>query len=87
MLGAYFPVRFRERLLLKNEQIRKDRIKMINLNGISKEQREICTKGESILYVCKNNLGNFEESEVIKHGGKYYRICACNKHIKEFTEV
>ena len=74
-------------VLLKNEKIRKDRIKMINLKGISKEQREICAKGESILYGCKNNLGNFEESEVIKHGGKYYRICACNKHIKEFKAV
>lgn len=60
---------------------------MINLKEISKEQREICEKGESILYVCKNNLGNFDESEVIKHGGRYYRICACNKHIKEFAEV
>ena len=60
---------------------------MINLKEISKEQREICKAGERILYTCENDLGNFEESEVIKHGGRYYRICACNKHIKEFVEV
>lgn len=60
---------------------------MNNLKNLTKEQREICAKGESVLYACKNNLGNFEESEVIKHGGKYYRIHSCNKHIEEFVEV
>lgn len=60
---------------------------MINLKKPTKEQREICEKGESILCTCENDLGNFKESEIIKHGGKYYRVRACNKHIKEFVEV
>lgn len=72
-------------VLLKNEQ--KKGKNMNNLKNLTKEQREICTKGESILYICENDLGNLKEAEVIKHGGKYYRIHACNKHIKEFIEV
>ena len=60
---------------------------MNNLKNLTIEQHEICEKGESILYTCENDLGNFKESEVIKHGGRYYRVRACNKHIKEFIEV
>ena len=60
---------------------------MQNLKRITKEQKEILSNAESILYACKNDLGNFIESEVIKSNGKYYRIQATNKYITEFTEV
>ena len=60
---------------------------MQNLKNTTKEQKEILSNAESILYTCKNDLGNFIESEVIKSNGKYYRIHATNKHITEFTEV
>ena len=60
---------------------------MRNLKRATKEQKEVCTNGESILYTCKNDLGNWTESEVIKHDGKYYRVRTCNKHITEFAEV
>ena len=60
---------------------------MQNLKNTTKEQKEILSNYESILYTCKNDLGNFIESEVIKNNGKYYRIQATNKHITEFTEV
>ena len=60
---------------------------MKNLKNTTKEQKEILSNAESILYTCKNDLGNFIESEVIKSNGKYYRIKANNKHMKEFTEV
>ena len=60
---------------------------MQNLKRTTKEQKEILSNAESILYTCKNDLGNFIESEVIKNNGKYYRIRATNKHITEFAEV
>lgn len=60
---------------------------MNNLKNLTKEQREICEAGERILYTCENDLGNLIESEVIKHNSKYYRVRACNKHIKEFVEM
>ena len=60
---------------------------MKNLKNTTKEQKEILSNYESILYTCKNDLGNFMESEVIKSNGKYYRIHATNKQITEFTEV
>ena len=60
---------------------------MKNLKRTTKEQKEILSNAESILYTCKNDLGNFAESEVIKSNGKYYRIQATNKRITEFTEV
>ena len=60
---------------------------MQNLKNTTKEQKEILSNYESILYTCKNDLGNFIESEVIKSSGKYYRIWATNKHITEFTEA
>ena len=60
---------------------------MQNLKRTTKEQKEILFSYESILYTCKNDLGNFIESEVIKSSGKYYRILATNKHITEFAEV
>ena len=60
---------------------------MQNLKNTTKEQKEILSNYESILYTCKNDLGNFIESEVIKSNGKYYRIQSTNKHITEFTEV
>ena len=60
---------------------------MQNLKNTTKEQEKILSNYESILYTCKNDLGNFMESEVIKSDGKYYRIRATNKHITEFAEV
>lgn len=60
---------------------------MLHLKCLSKEQKEICENGESILYFCRNDLGNFIEAEIIKHNGKYYRVRSCNKYIKEFVEV
>ena len=60
---------------------------MQNLKNTTKEQKEILSNAESILYTCKNDLGNFIESEVIKSDGKDYRRQATNKHITEFTEV
>ena len=60
---------------------------MQNLKNTTKEQKEILSNYESILYTCKNDLGNFIESEVIKSNEKYYRIQATNKHIIEFAEV
>ena len=60
---------------------------MKNLKNTTKEQKEILSNYESILYTCKNDLGNFIESEVIKSSGKYYRVQATNKCITEFTEV
>ena len=60
---------------------------MQNLKNTTKEQKEILSNAESILYTCKNDLGNFIESEVIKSNGKYYRIQVTNKHITEFMEV
>ena len=47
---------------------------MQNLKNTTKEQKEILSNYESILYTCKNDLGNFIESEVIKSSGKYYII-------------
>ena len=60
---------------------------MQNLKNTTKEQKEILSNYESILYTCKNDLGNLIESEVIKNNGKYYRIKATNKHITEFVQV
>lgn len=60
---------------------------MQNLKRTTKEQKKILSNAEIILYTCKNDLGNFIESEVIKSNGKYYRIRSTNKHITEFTEV
>ena len=60
---------------------------MQNLKNTTKEQKEILSNYESILYTCKNDLGNFIESEVIKSNRKYYRIKATNKHITEFEQV
>ena len=60
---------------------------MKNLKKVTKEQKEILSNAESILYTCENDLGNFMEKEVIKSNGKFYRIQATNKHITEFTEV
>lgn len=54
---------------------------------MSKEQKEILSNAESILYTCRNDLGNFVEREVVKSNGKYYRIQATNKHLVEFVEV
>ena len=60
---------------------------MQNLKRTTKDQKEILSNAESILYTCKNDLGNFMEKEVIKSNGKYYRIQTTNKHITEFTEI
>lgn len=60
---------------------------MQNLKNTTKEQKEILNNAESILYTCKNDLGNFMEKEVIKHNEKFYRVQATNKHIIEFIEV
>ena len=60
---------------------------MRNLKRITKEQKEILSNAESILYFCVNDSGDFIEKEVIKSNGKFYRIQATNKHIKEFTAV
>ena len=60
---------------------------MQNIRNLSKENKEILENAESILYTCKNDLGNFHEKEVIKHNGKYYRVQAVNKQITEFVEV
>lgn len=60
---------------------------MQNLKNTTKEQKEILNNAESILYTCKNELGNFIEKEVIKHNGKFYKVQATNKHITEFAEV
>ena len=60
---------------------------MQNIKNLSKEKKEILKNAESILYTCKNDLGNFHEKEVIKHNGKYYRVQAVNKQITEFVEV
>lgn len=60
---------------------------MKNLKRITKEQKEILSNAESILYTCQNDLGNFIEKEVVKSNGKFYKIQAANKHITEFTEV
>ena len=60
---------------------------MQNLKNTTKEQEKILSNYESILYTCKNDLGNLIESEVIKSSEKYYRIQATNKHITEFTGV
>lgn len=60
---------------------------MENLKRTTKEQKEILNNSESILYTCKNNLGNWMEKEVIKSNGKFYRLQATNKRITEFTEV
>ena len=60
---------------------------MQNLKRTTKVQKEILSNAESILYTCKNDLGNFMETEVIKSNGKYYRIQSTNKYITEFTEV
>ena len=43
---------------------------MKNLKNTTIEQKEILSNAESILYTCKNDLGNFIESEVIKSNGK-----------------
>lgn len=60
---------------------------MRNLKYLSKEKMEIVNNGESILYTCKNDLGNFQEKEVIKYQGKFYRVQAINKKVTEFVEV
>lgn len=60
---------------------------MQNIKYLSKEKKDIIKNGESILYTCENDLGNFCEKEVIKHNGKYYKIQAVNKRIIEFVEV
>ena len=60
---------------------------MQNIKNLSKEKKEILKNGESILYTCKNDLGNLREKEVIKYNGKYYRVQAVNKQITEFVEV
>lgn len=60
---------------------------MHNLKKATKEQKEILSNAESVLYTCKNDLGNFIEKEVVKSNGKYYRIQATNKNITEFVEV
>ena len=60
---------------------------MKNIKNTTKEQKKILSNAKSILYTCKNDLGNFIESEVIKSDGKYYRLRATNKHITEFAEV
>lgn len=57
------------------------------LKDITAEQKEVIGNATSILYTCKNDLGNLQEKEVIKHNDKFYRIAATNKHITEFTEV
>ena len=60
---------------------------MENLKLISKAQENILKKSESILYSVRFCTGNMIEKEVIKHCGIYYRVCATNKYITEFTEV
>lgn len=60
---------------------------MKNIKKLSREERTILENGESILYTCKNILGNFEEKEVLKYNGKFYRIQATNKNTVEFLEV
>lgn len=37
---------------------------MQNIKNLSKEKKEILENAESILYACKNDLGNFREKEV-----------------------
>ena len=60
---------------------------MWHFKRTTKEQKEILSNAESILYTCRNNLGNFKEKAVIKSNGSFYRIQATNKYITEFTEV
>lgn len=60
---------------------------MQNLKNTTQEQNEILSDYESILYTCKNELGNFIEKEVIKHNDDFYKIVATNKHIREFKRV
>ena len=62
-------------------------MRMQNIKNLSEEKKEIFENAESILYACKNDLGNFREKEVIKCNGKYYRVQAVNKQITEFVEV
>ena len=56
---------------------------MKNLKNTTKEQKEILSNAESILYTCKNDLGNFIESEVIKSNGKYYLFDGNNLNLLE----
>lgn len=57
------------------------------MKNLSKTQKEILQNGESILYTCKNELGNLYEKEVVKHDGNFYRVQATNKKITEFVGV
>lgn len=60
---------------------------MNNPKNATAEQQQILENANSILYTCRNTIGNFEEKEVIKSDGHYYRLRACNKRITEFIEV
>lgn len=60
---------------------------MDNLKQLTVEQKDILEKSISILYTCKNESGNLQEKEVIKHKEKFYRITAINKKVVEFIEV
>jgi len=60
---------------------------MQNLKKITADQKEILDNSTSILYTCKNDLGNFQEKEVIKYNDKFYRIVAINKKLSEFENV
>lgn len=60
---------------------------MRNIKYARRWKRKIMENAESIMYACRNDDGNFEEREVVKYNGKYYRIEALNKRLKEFTEV
>lgn len=60
---------------------------IINLKHKTKKQKEVNTNGITILQKSLFNLGNLEESQVVKHDGKYYLIEAVNKNIRKFEEV
>lgn len=53
----------------------------------TKEQKEINENGRVILEKRWYDMGNLEESQVVKHGGKYYLIEVVNKNIRKFEEV
>lgn len=60
---------------------------MQNLKNIPEDQKHIIENSISILYTCKNESGNFNEKEVIKHNGTFYKITAVNKKLIELIEV
>lgn len=61
--------------------------RLLLAKDLTKAQKEILENGTLVKYTCKNDLGNFLESAIVKYNSVVYIVELCNKFICEFRAV